>query len=34
MNKKNKGISDSQLYKLAGNSIATNCLTEIFKNLI
>lgn len=27
------GVSDTQLYKMAGNSIVVNCLTEIFKNL-
>ncbi|HQP00155.1 MAG TPA: DNA cytosine methyltransferase, partial [Caldisericia bacterium] len=27
------GISNSQQYKMAGNSIVVNCLTEIFKNL-
>ena len=27
------GISNSQLYKLAGNSIVVNCLTAIFRNL-
>lgn len=26
-------ISDTQAYKMAGNSIVVNCLTEIFKNL-
>lgn len=31
---KDAGISDSQLYKLAGNSIVVNVLTEIFKNLL
>jgi len=30
---KDVGISDSQLYKQAGNSIVTNVLKEIFKNL-
>jgi DNA (cytosine-5)-methyltransferase 1 len=30
---KNAGISDSQLYKLAGNSIVCNVLVEIFRNL-
>lgn len=30
---KNQGISDSQLYKQAGNSITTNVLYYIFKNL-
>ena len=29
----NAGISDSQLYKLAGNSICVPCMTGIFKNL-
>ena len=28
------GISDSQLYKQAGNSITVNVLEEIFKNLL
>ena len=27
------GVSDTQLYKMTGNSIVVNCLTEIFKNL-
>ena len=27
------GVSDTQLYKMAGNSIVVNCLTEILKNL-
>lgn len=27
------GISNSQQYKLAGNSIVTNCLYEIFRKL-
>ncbi len=27
------GISDTQLYKMAGNSIVVNCLASIFKNL-
>ena len=27
------GISDSQLYKLAGNSICVDCMVGIFKNL-
>lgn len=27
------GVSDTQLYKTAGNSIVVNCLTEILKNL-
>ena len=26
-------ISDTQAYKMAGNSIVVNCLTEIFKKL-
>lgn len=26
-------VSDTQLYKMAGNSIVVNCLTEIFKKL-
>ncbi len=30
---KNMGISDSQLYKLAGNSIIVNCLNSIFEEL-
>ena len=30
---KDLNISDTQLYKMAGNSIVVNCLTEIFKNL-
>lgn len=30
---KELGISDSQLYKQAGNSIVTNCLYYIFKNV-
>jgi DNA (cytosine-5)-methyltransferase 1 len=30
---KNAGISDSQLYKLAGNSIVVNVLVEIFRNI-
>lgn len=29
----NAGISDSQLYKLAGNSICVPCMTGIFRNL-
>lgn len=29
-----KGLSDSQLYKMAGNSIVVNVLEEIFKNLL
>lgn len=29
----NAGISNSQQYKLAGNSIVTNCLYEIFRKL-
>lgn len=29
----NSGISDSQLYKLFGNSIVVNCMEGIFKNL-
>lgn len=32
-NAKELGISDSQLYKQAGNSIVVNCLYYIFKNL-
>ena len=28
-----KGISDSQLYKQAGNSIVVQCLDGIFENL-
>lgn len=27
-------LSDSALYKLAGNSIVVNCMTEIFENLL
>jgi DNA (cytosine-5)-methyltransferase 1 len=27
------GVSETQLYKMAGNSIVVNCLTEIFKRL-
>ncbi len=27
------GVSDTQLYRMAGNSIVVNCLTEIFKKL-
>lgn len=27
------GVSDTQLYKMAGNSIVVRCLTKIFKNL-
>lgn len=30
---KKKKISDTQLYKLCGNSIVVNCLAEIFKNI-
>lgn len=30
----NAGVSNSQLYKQAGNSIVTNCLFYIFKNLL
>lgn len=26
-------VSETQLYKMAGNSIVVNCLTAIFKNL-
>lgn len=29
----NAGISDSQLYKLAGNSICTSCMVALFRNL-
>lgn len=29
----NAGISDSRLYQLAGNSIVTNCMVGIFRNL-
>lgn len=29
----NSGISDSQLYKLFGNSIVVQCMTGIFRNL-
>lgn len=32
-NAKNLGLSDSALYKLAGNSIVVNCLYYIFKNV-
>lgn len=28
------GISDTQLYKQAGNSIVVNVLEEIFKNIL
>lgn len=28
----NAGISDSQLYKLAGNSICVDCMEAIFRN--
>ena len=31
---KNAGISDTQLYKQAGNSIVVNVLEAIFKNLL
>lgn len=27
------GISDSQLYKIAGNGLVTNCVQEIFEHL-
>lgn len=27
------GVSDTQLYKMAGNAIVVNCLTEIFKSM-
>jgi len=27
------GVSDTQLYKMAGNSIVVNCLTKIFESL-
>lgn len=30
---KNIGISDSQLYKIAGNGLVTNCVQEIFEHL-
>jgi DNA (cytosine-5)-methyltransferase 1 len=30
---KNAGVSDTQLYKQAGNSIVVNVLEEIFNNL-
>ena len=30
---KEAGISDTQLYKQAGNSIVVNVLEEIFKNI-
>jgi site-specific DNA-cytosine methylase len=29
----NSGISNSQLYKLAGNSIVVSCMTKIFSQL-
>ena len=29
----NSGVSKTQLYKMAGNSIVVNCLTEIFKKI-
>lgn len=29
----NAGISDSQLYKLAGNSICVDCMVGVFRNL-
>ena len=29
----NSGISDSQLYKLAGNSICVDCMVALFSNL-
>ena len=29
----NAGISDSQLYKLAGNSICVDCMVALFENL-
>ena len=29
----NAGISDSQLYKLAGNSICVDCMVALFRNL-
>ena len=29
----NSGVSNSQLYKLAGNSIVVACMEGIFKNL-
>ena len=31
---KNVGISDTQLYRQAGNSIVVNVLEEIFKTLL
>ncbi|MBE5805136.1 MAG: hypothetical protein E7313_00180 [Clostridiales bacterium] len=31
---KSVGISDTQLYKQAGNSIVVNVLVELFKKLI
>ena len=31
---KSTGVSDTQLYKQAGNSIVVNCLEAIFKNLV
>ena len=33
-NAQNKGISNSQLYKQAGNSITVNVLSEIIRNLL
>ena len=29
----NSDLSDTQLYKMAGNSIVTNCMTHMFYNL-
>lgn len=31
---KSTGMSDTQLFKQAGNSIVVNCLEAIFKNLV
>ena len=31
---KHSGVSNTQLYKQAGNSVVVNVLEEIFKNLI
>ena len=33
-NAKNVGISDTQLYRQAGNSIVVNVLQAIFKNIL
>lgn len=32
--KQKRVLSDSALYKLAGNSIVVSCMTEIFENLL